>query len=58
MGRISEILAKNHDILIDQGSVSDYIDVLLKHSSTNTGDGILSDDDLINLRDKLRKNKL
>lgn len=58
MGRISYILASSREITIDEPTLNDYIEILLKHGNaprSNASD--MSDDEFLAYVDKLSKSK-
>lgn len=58
MGRISYILASSREITIDEPTLNDYIEILLKHGSGAQNDAKdMSDDEFLAYVDKLSKSK-
>lgn len=58
MGRISYILASSREITIDEATLNDYIEILIKHHSEAKKDSSdMSDDEFLAYVDKLSKTK-
>lgn len=57
MGRISYILAKSREIVIDSSTLEDYINTLLKSKPPNSSQESMSDDEFLSYVSNLRKIK-
>lgn len=57
MGRISYILTKSRDITVDAGTLSDYISLLNNRSSDKLPGGEMSDEEILELVEKLKREK-
>lgn len=57
MGRISYILTKSKEIVIDTKTLEDYINILLNHKPAQSGSAQMSDDDFLDFVNNLRKIK-
>lgn len=57
MGKISEIMAKSQDITINENALNDFIRILLSHTGNVSEIGDLTDDDFLNMVEKMKNNK-